>query len=55
MADCHRPREFCRRLFTDESRFLLYRSDRRRVYRRRGERSVDVCVVECDRVGGDGI
>ena len=53
----HAPRLFPMRqwrrvLFTDESRFTLYRADgRRRVYRRRGERFVDACVVERDRFG----
>ena len=46
----HAPRLFPMRqwrrvLFTDESRFTLYRADgRRRVYRRRGERFADACV-----------
>ena len=50
----HAPRLFPMRqwrrvLFTDESRFTLYRADgRRRVYRRRGERFADACVVERD-------
>ena len=46
-----------RRVFsTDESRFTLYRSDgRRRVYRRRGERYTDACVVERDRFGGGSV
>ena len=54
----HAPRLFPMRqwrrvLFTDESRFTLYRADgRRRVYRRRGERFADACVVERDRSGG---
>ena len=54
----HAPRLFPMRqwrrvLFTDESRFTLYRADgRRRVYRRRGERFADACVVERDRFGG---
>ena len=53
----HAPRLFPMRqwgrvLFTDESRFTLYRADgRRRVYRRRGERFADACVVERDRFG----
>ena len=43
-------------LFSDESRFLPYRSDRRtRVYRRRSERFSDACVVERDRFGDDGL
>lgn len=42
--------------FTDESRHLLYRSDRRqRVYRRRRERFAGSCVVERDRYGGGGV
>ena len=45
-------RQWRRVLFTDESRFTLYRADgRRRVYRRRGERFADACVVERDRFG----
>ena len=55
----HAPRLFPMRqwrlLFTDESRFTLYRADgRRRVYRRRGERCADACVVERDRIRGGG-
>ena len=43
-------------LFTDESRFTLFRPDgRRRVYRRRGERFTDACVLERDRFGGDPV
>ena len=42
--------------FTDESRFTLYRADgRRRVYRRRGERFADACVVGQDRFGGGSV
>ena len=54
----HAPRLFPMRqwrrvLFTDESRFTLYRADGRRcVYRRRGERFADACVVERDRFAG---
>ena len=57
----HAPRLFPMRqwrrvLFTDESRFTLYRADgRRRVYRRRGERFSDACVVERDRFGGGSV
>ncbi len=57
----HRPNAFPLRrwrriLFTDESRFLLYRSDRRqRVFRRKGERYSNNCVLECDRFGGGGV
>ena len=54
----HRPNLFPLRLwrnvmFSDESRFLLYRADgHRRVYRRDGERFPDSCVDEVDRFGG---
>jgi len=49
-------RQWRRVLFTDESRFTLYRSDgRRRVYRRRGERYADACVIENDRFGGGSV
>ena len=57
----HAPRLFPMRqwrrvLFTDESRFTLYRADgRRRVYRRRGERFADACVVERDQFGGGSV
>ena len=57
----HAPRLFPMRqwrrvLFTDESRFTLIRADgRRRVYRRRGERFADACVVERDRFGGGSV
>ena len=57
----HAPRLFPMRqwrrvLFTDESRFTLYRADGRRlVYRRRGERFADACVVERDRFGGGSV
>ena len=51
----HAPRLFPMRrwrrvLFTDESRFTLYRA-----YRRRGERFADACVVERDRFGGGSV
>ena len=43
-------------LFTDESRFNLRRSDGRvRVYRRRGERFRDACVVENELFGGGSV
>ena len=43
-------------LFSDESRYLLYRSDgRRRVYRLRNGRFTDSCVSEVDRFGGGGV
>ena len=49
-------RQWRRVLFTDESRFTLYRADgRSRVYRRRGERFADACVVERDRFGGGSV
>ena len=49
-------RRWRRVMFTDESRFSLYRSDgRKRVYRRRGERFADACVVERDRFGGASV
>ena len=49
-------RQWRRVLFTDESRFTLYRADgRRRVYRRRGDRFADACVVERDRFGGGSV
>ena len=57
----HAPRLFPMRqwrrvLFTAESRFTLYRADgRRRVYRRRGERFADACVIERDRFGGGSV
>ena len=57
----HAPRLFPMRqwrrvLFTHESRFALYRADgRRRVYRRRGVRFADACVVERDRIGGGSV
>ena len=42
--------------FTDESRFTLFRPDGRRlVYRRRGERFADACVLERDRFGGGSV
>ena len=43
-------------MFSDESRFLLYRAGgRRRVYRRDGERFRDNCVDEVDRFGAGGL
>ena len=45
-------RQWRRVLFTDESRFTLFRPDgRRRVYRRRGECLVNACVDEWDKFG----
>ena len=57
----HKPNLFPLRLwrnvmFSDESRFLLYRADsRRRVYRCDGERFRDNCVDEVDGFGGGGL
>ena len=57
----HAPRLFTMRqwrrvLFTDKSRFTLYRADGRLcVYRHRGERFADACVVERDRFWGGSI
>jgi hypothetical protein len=57
----HGPRQFPMRqwrlvFFTDESRFTLFRPDgRRRVYRCRGERFADACVLERDRFGGGSV
>ena len=57
----HRPNLFPLRLwrnvmFSNESRFLLYRADgRRRVYRRDGERFRDNCVDEVDRFRAGGL
>ena len=43
-------------MFSDESEFLLFCSDRRqRVYRRRGERFIEACIREQDRFGGGGV
>lgn len=43
-------------VFTDESRFHVSRADgRQRVYRRRGERFADCCVVERDAFGGGSV
>ena len=43
-------------LFTDESRFLLRRSDGRvRVFSRRRERFSDNCVIRHDRYGGGSV
>jgi len=53
----HGPRQFPMRqsrrvFFTDESWFTLFRPNgRRRVYRHRGERFTDACVLERDRFG----
>ena len=43
-------------LFTDESRFCLSVADGRgRVWRKRGERYADACVMERDRWGGAAV
>jgi hypothetical protein len=53
----HGPRQFPMRqwrqiFYTDESWFTPFSPDgRRRVYRRRGERFADACVLERDRFG----
>lgn len=58
---CRRHRRFRRAewrsvLFSDESRFNLSHADgRERVYRRRGERYADACVIERDRFGGGSV
>ena len=45
--------QWARVLFSDESRFNLSHHDGRiRVFRRRGERFVDNCLIERDRFGG---
>lgn len=57
----HRPVYFPRRqwstiLFSDESRFSLFRADgRTRVYRRRRERYADACIIQRDRFGGGSV
>ena len=51
-----RAREWGRVLFTDESRFCLSHGDGRvRVWRRRGERFADACVIQQDRWGGGSV
>ena len=43
-------------MFSDESRYLLYRADgRQRVYRCDGQRYCDNCLVEHDQFGGGGL
>ena len=57
----HRPNLFPLRqwrivMFSDESRYLLYRADgRQHVYRRNGERYRDNCLVERDWFGGGAL
>lgn len=49
-------REWQRVLFTDESRFKLFRNDgRERVYRRQGERLAPACIREVQPFGGGGV
>ena len=49
-------RQWRRVVFTDESRFTLFRADgRRRLHRRRGERFADACVFERDTCGGGSV
>lgn len=49
-------RNWRRVLFSDESRFTLYKSDgRERVYRRRGERLARPCIREVHPFGGGGV
>ena len=48
--------EWVRVLFSDESRFNLSHHDGRiRVFRRRGERFADNCLIERDRFGGGSV
>ena len=48
--------EWARVLFSDESRFNLSHHDGRiRVFRRRGERFADNCLIERDRFGGGSV
>ena len=48
--------QWARVLFSDESRFNLSHHDSRiRVFRRRGERFADNCLVERDRIGGGSV
>ena len=43
-------------LFTDESRFNIYKNDGKgRVYRRRHERFRDNCIIETERFGGGSV
>lgn len=51
-----RRRQWNQTLFSDESRFnLSYHDGRVRVYRRRGERFANACIVERDRYGGGSV
>ena len=48
--------QWARVLFSDESRFNLSHHDRRiRLYRRRGERFADKCLIERDQFGGGSV
>ena len=48
--------QWARVLFSDESRFNLSHHDSRiQVFRRRGERFADNCLVERDRIGGGSV
>ena len=48
--------QWARALFSDESRFKLSHHDGRiRVFRRRGERFADNCLIERDRFGGGSV
>ena len=49
-------RQWERVMSTDESRFILFRPDGRRcVYRRRGERFGDACVIHSYKFGGNSV
>lgn len=49
-------RDWSKVLFTDETRIQLHRADgRRRVWRRRGERYTDACIIERNTWGGGSI
>ena len=51
-----RRHQWARVLFSDESRFNLSHHDGRiRVFRRRGERFADNCLIEKDRFGGGSV
>ena len=51
-----RHRNWLRVVFSDESRFQLFRADgRQRVYRRIGERYSRPCVRQVDRFGDDSV
>ena len=53
---CWGRQQWARVLFSDESRFNLSHYDGRiRVFRRRGERFADNCLIESDRFGGGSV